>query len=90
LDHTHLTNTHVFANSAPANDTVFFLVINGMTDQSLAPMTNAHFEFDNSTNWRLQLPSEILTTATKNKTEPLRICLFLSAVWMHQPIYAIP
>ena len=52
-----------------------------MTNAAHVPMSNSLFEFDGSANWRLELPSDILTTVTENKQQPLSICVYLSQVF---------
>mmetsp|Transcript_28848 Transcript_28848/g.64508 ORF Transcript_28848/g.64508 Transcript_28848/m.64508 type:complete len:85 (-) Transcript_28848:39-293(-) len=65
---------------APATNDFFYLVINGVSEQSVVPMPSSNFDFDGQSNWRLELPGSILEQATKSKSTPLGICLYLSPV----------
>ena len=63
-----------------ATNDFFYLVINGVSEQSVVPMPSSNFDFDGQSNWRLELPGSILEQATKSKSTPLGICLYLSPV----------
>ena len=64
----------------PAADAFFYVAINNMVDPSVVPMSSAQFEFDQAGKWRLELPKPVLVTATKEKTVPLGLCIYLTPV----------
>jgi hypothetical protein len=67
------------APAAAAGGDFFNLIIAGMTDPSFLPMGSSKFQFDQSSNWRLEIPADILRQATQNKAKKLGLALFLDA-----------
>ena len=65
------------AAAAPAED-YFFVVINNLANPTFVPMGSSRFQFNGSTAWRLELPQEIIVTATKGMTVPLSLCVYLT------------
>jgi hypothetical protein len=65
---------------AAAAPDYFHLVVNGMVNQTVTPMSSSAFQFDGSAQWRLELPGSVIAEATANMTKPLGLCFYLTQV----------
>ena len=68
--------------AAPAAPDFFHLVINGLADQGMTPISSSAFpfEFNGASQWRLELPASGINLATESMTQPLGLCIYLTQV----------